>query len=106
MFENHIRRYSNIAGIVQEFKNNKIVSFQDNFKFMGDFSFTVYFDFETPTGDSVVDDRKMFMVSYCQIYAFHPDLNLDKIVIFRSFQQSSVEINSLDCFSQDHARFF
>ena len=106
IFENHIKRCNNIAGIVYEFKNNKIVSFQENFKYMGDLPFTVYFDSETATGDSVVNDPKMFVISYCQICAFHPDLNLDKIVVFRSFQQSSAEINSLDHFSQDHVRFF
>ena len=37
---------------------SKIVSFQDNFKFMGDLPFIVYFDFETMTGDSVINDKK------------------------------------------------
>ena len=48
----------------------------------------------------------MFVISYCQIYAFHLSLNLDKIVIFRSFQQNFEEINNLDHFSQDHIQFF
>ena len=48
----------------------------------------------------------MSVISYCQIDAFHPSLNLDKIVIFRSFQQNLEEINSLDHFSQDHIQFF
>ena len=43
--------------------------------------FSVYFDFETTTGDSVFFDSKMYVVSYCQIYAFHPALNLDKIML-------------------------
>ena len=73
---------------------------------MGDLPFTVYFDFETTTGDSVTDDKKMYIISYCQIFVFHPALNLQKIVIFRSFQQNFEEINSLDHFSQDHVRFF
>ena len=44
---------------------------------MGDF--TIYFDFETTTGDNILPDSKMFIISYCQICTFHPDLNLDKI---------------------------
>ena len=72
---------------------------------MGDLPFTAYFDFETTTGDSVLNDPKMFVISYCQIYTFHPDLNLDKIVIFRSFQQNVEEIYSLHHFSQDHVRY-
>ena len=73
---------------------------------MGDLPFTVYFDFETTTGDSVTNDKKMYVISYCQIFVFHPALNLEKIVIFRSFQQNFEEISSLDHFSQDHVGFF
>ena len=49
---------------------------------------------------------KMFAISYCQIYPFHSNLKLDKIVIFRSFQQNSEEIYSLDHFSQKHIKYF
>ena len=48
----------------------------------------------------------MFITSYCQIYAFHPDLNLDKIVIFHSFQQTEDEIYDLSHFHQDHVKYF
>ena len=68
--------------------------------------FTVYFDFETTTGDSIPHDPKMFVINYCQIYAFHPNLKLDKIVIFRSFQQNSERIYSFDHFSQKHFKYF
>ena len=63
---------------------------------MGDLPFVVYSDYETATGD---DDKKMFLISHCQIYSFHPKLNLDKIVIFRSFQQSAEEIYDLNHFT-------
>lgn len=42
----HIKSFSDIASILYKFENNKIVSFQDNFKFMGDLSFVVYYDFD------------------------------------------------------------
>ena len=51
-------------------------------------------------------DPKMFVVSYCQIYSFHPSLNLDKIVIFRIFQQTAEEIYGLSHFKQEHIPFF
>ena len=76
-------------GITYSFDNGQIINFQDNFKYLGDVPFTVYFDFEITTGDSVFFDPKMFIVSYCQFYPFHPSLNLDKIVIYRSFQQTA-----------------
>ena len=51
--------------IIYTFDNRKIISFQDNFKVLGDVPFTVYFDFETTTGDTLFLDPKMFVVSYC-----------------------------------------
>ena len=45
-------------------------------------------------------------MSYCQIYTFHPSLNLDKIFIFRSFQQSLEEIYDLSHFTQEHIAYF
>lgn len=75
-------------GIVYTFENGKMISFQDNFKYLGDVPFTVYFDFETTKCDFVFSNPKTFIVSYCQIYSFYQSLNLDEIVIFRSFQQN------------------
>ena len=47
----------------------------------------------------------MCVISYCQIYSFHPALNLDKIVIYRSFQQTPEEIFDLDNFKSEHLPF-
>ena len=89
-------------GITYSFNNGQITSFQSNFKYLGDVPFTVYFDFETTTGDTVFFDPKMFVVSYYQIYSFHLSLNFEKIAIFRSFQQSAEEIYNLSHFKQEH----
>ena len=51
-------------------------------------------------------DPKLFIVSYCQIYSFHPSLNLDKIIIFKSFQQSPEEIYDLSHFRHEHIPYF
>ena len=48
----------------------------------------------------------MFVISYCQIYTFYPSLNLDKIVIFRSFQQSAEEMFDLSHFRREYEPFF
>ena len=40
---------------------------------MRDFPFMVYFDFETTTSDSVINDKKMYVISYCQVYALNCD---------------------------------
>ena len=73
---------------------------------MGDILFTFCFDFETTTGDSILYDPKIFVLSYCQIYSSHPDLKLDEMVIYKSFQQNFEEIYSLDQFSRECVKFF
>ena len=64
--------------VTYTFDNSNIISFQNNFKYMGDAPFTAPFDFETTTGNAVFLYPKMYVLSYCQIYAFHPNLNLEK----------------------------
>ena len=85
-------------GITYAFDNGHILNYQDNFKYLGDLPFTVYFDFETTTGNSPFFNSAMYVMSYCQIYSFHPSLGLYKIVIFRSFQQKSEQIYELSHF--------
>ena len=89
--EHHTKVCAAKEGITYRFNIGDIISFQDNFRYLGYVPFTVYFDFETTTDDTVFFNSKMFVVSYCQIYSFHPSLNLEKVVIFWSFQQSAEE---------------
>ena len=66
--------------------------------------FVVYFDFETtaPT-DNCLDpeQKKLFVVSYVMIVAFHPELKLDQIIIDRSFAHSLEQLATLDYFSRE-----
>ena len=48
----------------------------------------------------------MYVVSCCEIYSFHPSLIFDKIVIFRSYQQTSEQIYDLCHFQNEHIAFF
>ena len=41
------------AGVTYSFDNGKIIDYQDNYKFMMDIPFSVYFDFDTTTGSVV-----------------------------------------------------
>ena len=94
-------------GITYAFDNGQILNYQDNFKYLGDLPFTVYFDFETTTGgNSVFFYSSMYVIGYCQIYSFYPSLNLDKIVIFRSYQQIAEQIYDLSHFKNEHPAFF
>ena len=77
------------------------------YKYLSDVPFTVYLDFEATTAETGFFDPKMFVMSYCQMKSsFHPTLNLEKIVIFRSFQQSAEETYDLSHFRQEHVAFF
>ena len=91
-------------GVVYNFNNQCLISNQDNLLAKRDFPFVVYFDFETtaPT-DNCLDpeQKKLFVVSYVMIVAFHPELKLDRIIIDRSFANSLEQLATLDYFSRE-----
>ena len=51
-------------------------------KIFGDLPFSIYYDFEITTGGVVFFDKKMCVVSYCIMVAFHPDLKIPILIIF------------------------
>ena len=80
------------------------MSYQDNFHAKGDVPFVIYFDFETTTpNDNCLDpeQKKMFVVSYVMVVVSNPELNLDRIIIQRSFAHSIEQLTSLDYFTQE-----
>lgn len=79
--EEHISCCAGQAGFNFSFDNSKIINYQVNLKKIGDLRFTVYYNFETTTGSVVFFDGKMFVVSYCIIVAFHPNLNIPRLFI-------------------------
>ena len=93
----HIKRCAGQAGYTYEF-NNPIVNYQENFNKIGDLPFAIYYDFETTTGSGIFHDAKMNVVSYCIVVVFHPDLKIPRMVIYRSFDQSLAEVESLQHF--------
>ena len=82
-FQKHLSFCAAKEGITYSFDNAQIIDYQDNFKYLGDVPFCVYFNFETTTGSSAFFYSKMYVVSNCQIVSSNPALNLDKIVIYR-----------------------
>ena len=75
----------------------------------GDLPLTACIDFETtaPT-DSCVDseDRNMFAVSYVIIFAFHPHLKLDFVIIERRFCRYLEKLTSLNYLTRKQLSFF
>ena len=68
----------------------------------------MYFDFGTtaPTFNFAdPEQKKMFVVSYVMIVAFHPKLDLDRIIIQRSFAHSIEQFTALDYFTREQLFF-
>ena len=75
--ERHTKHCSGIPGIIYNFNNQNLISYQDNFNAKGDVPFVVYFDFETTAHTFNFLDpeqQKMFVVLYVIIVSFHPKL--------------------------------
>ena len=102
----HLSCCSGKAGFTFSFDNEKIIDYQDHYKNLGDVPFAVYYDFETTTGSVVFFDIKMYVVSYCMVVAFHPDLKIPRLVIFRSYDQNPNALISLTHFQVLEYDFF
>ena len=107
-FERHLKQCSRKPGVIYNFTNQSSVSYKDNFKTKGDLPFCVYFDFETtaPT-DTCLDpeQKKMSVVSHVMIVAFHPALNLERVIIYRSFAHMLDQLSNIDYLSREQISF-
>ena len=102
----HLSVCSAKKDITYSFHNAQIIDYLDNYKYMGDLPFSIYFDFETTAGSAVFFDSKMYVMSYCMIISFNEALNFDKIVIFRSYQHKAIELYDTSHFKQEPVPFF
>ena len=87
----HIENCAGVPGVIYNFNTKNLISFQDNFNAKADLPFVSYFYFEkTAATDNFFDpeQKKMFVVSYVLIVAFHPALKLNRIIIQRSYVHS------------------
>ena len=100
--ERHMKNCSGKPGVIYNFSNQSLISYEDNFKAKKDIPLVVYFDFETtaPT-DNCLDPehKKMFVVSYVMIVAFHPALNLERVIIYRSFTHTLEQLSNINYLS-------
>ena len=58
--QSHINNFSGAPGVVYNFNNQNLISYQDNFHAKGDIPFVIYFDFETtaPTDNCFDPEQK------------------------------------------------
>ena len=104
----HLENCSGKPGVIYNFNNRRLISYQDNFKNEGDLPFSIYFDFETtvPTDNQLdPEQEKMFVVSYVMIIAFQPALELERIIVYRSFSHSLEQLTGLDYLTREQINF-
>ena len=98
-YERNLSNCSGQPGIAYDFNIQNLVTFEDTLKYKGEIQLTAYADFETvvPSDDyQDPENRKMFAVSYAIIFAIHPDLNFERVIIERSFGHKIEELFSLN----------
>ena len=107
-FEKHLECCNGKAGFVYNFDTQNILTFEENLKLKHDIPLTAYIDFETtaPT-DKMLDPEscKMRAVSYAIIFAFHPHLKLNRIIIERSFGHSLLKLTTIDYLTNEQLKF-
>ena len=102
--ERYTKNCSGLPEVVYNFNNQTLISYQDNFNAKGDVPFVAYFDFETTASTfNYLDqeEQKMFVVSYVMIVAFDAKLDLDRIIIQRSFADSIEQLTTLEYFTRE-----
>ena len=90
------------------FSTQNLRTFEENLKFKHDIPLTAYIDFEvtTPTDDCLdPENKKMTAVSYVIIFAFHPHLQIDRVIIERSFGHSNLQLCSLNYLTSKQLKF-
>ena len=84
MWERHLQNCTGCPSFVYNFNTRTLLTFEENLRYKCDILMTAYISFETtaPTDDCLdPENRKMFAVSYVIIFAFHPDWQLDRVII-------------------------
>ena len=85
-----------------------MLTFEEKLKYKEDIPLVAYIVFETlaPTDEYLdLENRKMFAISYVIIFAFHPDLDIDRVIIECSFGRSRQKLTSLNYLIQEQLDF-
>ena len=104
----HMKNCTGKPGFVYNFQTRNLLTYEENIKFKRDVPLTTYIDFETtaPT-DCCLDpeSNKMNVVSYVIILAFHPELQLPRIIIERSFGHSLEKLCQIDYLTSEQLKY-
>ena len=106
--ERHMKNCTGKPGFIYNFQTRNLLTFEENLQFKRDVPLTAYIDFETtaPTDDYLDPEcNKMNVVSYVIILAFHPNLNLPRIIIERSFGHSLERLSQIDYLTSEQLKY-
>ena len=107
-FDRHLESCNGKPGFVYNFETQNLLTFEENLKLKHDIPLTAYIDFETtaPT-DNMLDPElcKMNAVSYAIIFAFHPKLQMKRVIIERSFSHSLEKLTTIDYLTTEQLKF-
>ena len=84
------------------------MNFEDNIGNKGDLPLGAYINFETTAPEEnflIPGQKKMFVVSYTLIFDFHPKLNLNRVIVQRSFDNSLSKLATVDYLTEDQLKF-
>ena len=108
-FKNHIKTCRSMPGIVHKFNNQNISTFEDNYRFMGDLPFAIYFDIKTTCGKKAYNFEEgveLYPASYSIVVAFHTDLCIKRTFIHRSFAHMFKQLNSIAYLTAEMLHYF
>ena len=104
-FKNYLETCSKMPGVIYKFENQNLVSFEDDFQYLGNLPFVAQFHFGTTIGSSLrnyLDDVEMYLILCCLFFfAFHSKLDIEQIVIVKSFQHTLDELNDISYFKSE-----
>ena len=84
------------------------MSFEGNIGNKIDLPLVAYVDFgTTASAENFLnpEQNKMFVVSYTLIFAFHPKLNLNRVIVQRCFDHSLLKLTMVDYLTEDQLKF-
>ena len=90
----HMDSCSGVPGIVYNYNNKNLVTFEDNFDAKGDLPMAIYFDYETtvPLTNNYFDPD-------------HPHLIIRKIAVERTYVYSINQLTTIDYLSEDQMKY-
>ena len=104
-YHRHLDSCTGTPGQIYSFNTQSLITFEERLKYKSDIPLTAYINFEeTAATVNCLDPEnvEMLVVSYVIIFKFHPELEIDKVMIEHSFGHSEYTLTSLNYLIADN----